>query len=100
MELEPKNLGIPLYKRDKSKLWFALASVALAFLYRKPSQPLDIALTATIGGLTIWLAIGPGLVGLKAHRSPLVQGVVFLLCVIGSTFVLDRGIPWLITLLK
>lgn len=100
MELEPKSLGIPLYRRDKSKFWFALASIGLALLYRKPSQPLDIVLTATIGGLAMWLAIGPGLMGLKSHRSRVVQGLVFLLCVIGGTFVLNRFIPWLITLLK
>jgi hypothetical protein len=94
MGLEPKSLGVPLYRRNWSCVWFALASMACAWLWHRPTDVLGIAITCLIGGLTFWLALGPGLNSLKSHRSSLVRGITFLVVVGGAIFIMQRVIPF------
>lgn len=97
MPLEPKGLGIPLYKRDWSNLWFVIASAGVAWLFRRPMNGLDIAITCLVGGLAVWLTLGPGLTALKYHPNPLVRLVTFVGSIVGCLFVLRTAVPWLLT---
>lgn len=95
MELEPKSLGVPLYRRNWSGVWFALASMGCAWLWHKPTDVLGIAISCLIGGLAFWLALGPGLNFLKYHPSPLVRGLTFFAAVGGTAFIMQRVIPFI-----
>lgn len=97
MPLEPKSLDIPLYKRDWSNLWFVMASAGAAWLFRRPTNGLDIAITCLVGGLAIWLTLGPGLNAIKYHANPLVRLVTFVGSIVGCLFVLQTAVPWLLT---
>ena len=96
MELEPKNLSIPLYKRDWSKVWMPFASIGVAWLFRRPTETLDVIVTCLLGGLTIWLTLGPGLSALKYHRSRIVQIATSIGCIISCVFVMRSVIPWIL----
>lgn len=93
MQLEPKSLGVPLYRRNWSGVLFALASMGCAWLWHKPTDALGIAISCLIGGFTFWLALGPGLNSLKSHRSSLVRGITFLAVVGVTVFIMQRVIP-------
>lgn len=94
-----EELDIPLYKRDWSRLWMILASIAVAWLFRRPTSLPDIALTCVLGGMAIWLTLGPGLNALKYHRSRLVQYSTLTGCIILCIFVMRTLIPWLLMVL-
>jgi len=96
MELEPKHLDIPLGKRDWSKAWMPLASIVVAWLFRRPTEPLDVAVTCLLGGATIWITLGPGLSSLKSHRSRMVQIATLVGCIISCVFVMRTFIPWVL----
>ena len=100
MELEPKGLDIPLAKRDWSNVWMPIASIFVAWLFRRPTEPLDIIVTGLLGGVTIWLTLGPGLSALKYHRSRIVQTVTFIGCVIFCVFIMRTVIPWILAAAK
>ena len=93
MKLEPKSLEVPLFRRNWSGLWFALASIVCAWFWHKPTDVLGIAISGLVGGITFWMAIGPGLNFLKYHRSPAVRLVTFLTVVGGAAFVMQTVIP-------
>lgn len=95
MELEPKTLGVPLYRRDWSGVWFVLASMGCAWLWHKPTDVLGIAISCLVGSITFWLALGPGMNFLKYHRSPAIRLVVFFAAVGGAVFVMQTVIPFL-----
>ena len=77
MELEPRNLGIPLYRRDRSAWWFALACAGCGWLWHKPTHFAQILVSCVVGGAAFWLSIGPGLNQLKYHASRLVRAFFF-----------------------
>jgi hypothetical protein len=95
MELEPKSLGVPLYRRSWSGAWFVLASMGCAWLWHKPTDVLGIAISCLVGGFVFWLALGPGLNALKFHSSVWVRGLTFITSVVGTIFVMQRVIPFL-----
>jgi hypothetical protein len=95
MELEPKSLGVPLYRRNWSGVWFALASIVVAWSWHKPTDVLGIAISCLVGGITFWMALGPGLNSLKYHPSPAVRLVTFFTVIGGAAFVMQTVIPFL-----
>jgi hypothetical protein len=95
MELEPRNLNIPLYRRDWNGLWFVLASAALAWLWHKPTQLPTIAISCVVGGFAFWLALGPGLNRFKYHDSAIVQWATLVVSVAGVLFVMWWFVPLL-----
>lgn len=95
MELEPKSLGIPLYRRDWSALWFALASAGCAWLWHRPTNLPDILVTCLLGGFAFWLSLGPGLNQLKYHHSRLVRACFFIASLAGVFVVMEHLVPML-----
>ena len=60
MNLEPRNLNLPLHKRSWSWLWFVIASFALAVLIVRPSLPAQWLVTVSLVVPTVWLVfVGP-----------------------------------------
>ena len=95
MELEPKSLGVPLYRRDWSALWFALASAGCAWLWHKPTQLPQILVSCLVGGFAFWLSLGPGLNQLKYHRSRLVRALFFVASLGAAFAVMQYLVPLL-----
>ncbi|QBC45232.1 hypothetical protein C1H71_17960 [Iodobacter fluviatilis] len=95
MEAEPRNLNIPLYRRDWNGLWFVLGSAACAWLWHKPTQLPAITISCVVGGLAFWLALGPGLNRFKYHDSFIVRWATFVALIVGVPFVMR----WLVPLL-
>jgi hypothetical protein len=73
VELEPKSLGVPLYRRNHSRWLFPVLCGAFGWLWHKPTQLPQILVSLVVGGAVFWLSIGPGLNQLKYHTSRLVR---------------------------
>ena len=97
MDIEPKNLNIPLHKRHWTGdlLWIA-ASVAVAWSFRRPAEPLDLFLTCVLGGATVAMTFGPFLNKFRRHRFWVVSVLASLASLVLCVFVLRTLIPWLL----
>ena len=95
MELEPKTLDAPLYRRDWDKLWFAFASAGLGWLWHKPTHIPAMIISCVVGGLAIWLVLGPGLYQFKYHSSPIIRGLTFVASISGLLIVVGWIVPLL-----
>ena len=95
MELEPKSLGIPLYRRDWSALWFALASAGCAWLWHQPTHLPQVLVSCFVGGFAFWLTLGPGLNQLKYHRFRLVRVIFFIASLAVVFVVMQHLVPLL-----
>jgi hypothetical protein len=95
MELEPKNLGIPLYRRNWSALWFVLASAGIAWMWHRPTTFPAIVISCLVGGSAIWVFLGPGLNQVREHRSIVVRACCFVGSVVGVVIVMRYVVPWL-----
>ncbi len=61
MELEPKDLGIPLYPRRRApSLWLGVVCAFLAWLWHRPTEWAAIAVSCGVGGLILWGALEAG----------------------------------------
>jgi hypothetical protein len=95
VELEPKGLGVPLYRRDRSGWLFAVACVAFGWLWHKPTQLPQILVSCGVGGAVFWLSIGPGLNQLKYHTSRTVRVAFFVASVVLVIAVMKHLVPLL-----
>lgn len=93
MELEPKSLGIPLYRRNWSALWFALASAVCAWLWHMPTHLPGILVTCSVGGFSFWLTLGPGLRQLKYHHFRFFRIIFFVASLAFVFFVMEHLVP-------
>lgn len=96
MKPEPTNLNISLTKRDSFKVWMALSSVGVAWLYRRPTGALDGVLTCLVGGTLIWFALGPGLYVGRLQHMPLTRFVARIACLFVFVFAMQDVIPWIL----
>ena len=96
IEIEPRILGIPLYRRDWSALWYAIASVACAWLWHRPTQLPAILVSCLVGGVAFWVCLGPGVNQLRYHQSRLVRLAAF----VGSLVVLYAVMAYLVPTLS
>jgi hypothetical protein len=95
VEIQHKSLNIPLYKKNWSRLWFAFASVGIGWFWHKPTQLPAIAISCVVGGLTVWLTLGPGFTYFKFHNSIVIRWVTFIVSLFGLLFVMNTVIPFL-----
>jgi hypothetical protein len=93
MELEPKSLGVPLHRRDKSAWLLPLACAGCAWLWHKPTLPGQILVSCVVGGTALWLSLGPGLKQLKYHNSRLVRAVFFVASIALVFIVMKYFVP-------
>ena len=102
MQLEPNNLGVPLYPRDRSAWWPALAraviSAGCAWLWHRPTRFSEILVSCFVGGLGFWLVLGPGLNRLKYHRSGVVRLLVVYVAIGALSGLMGRILPLLFAL--
>lgn len=97
MNIEPKTLNIALHKRHwKGDLFWIVASIAVAWSFRSPSDPLDMALTCVLGGATVAMTFGPFLHMIRHHRFWVVSVLASLANLVLCVFVLRTLIPWLL----
>lgn len=93
MRLEPPNLDIPLYRRDWSTLWFALASCGCAWLWHRSVDPSLAIISVALGGPVFFFALGPALRSLRRHRSLPVRALFFVGAVVGVVLVMNHLVP-------
>ena len=86
MQLEPPNLKIPLYRRDWSALWFALAGCGCAWLWYRPTSLSLSVISVLLGGPAFYFGLGPALHGVRHHRLWSVR-LLFLVCAVGGIFI-------------
>lgn len=101
MEIKPKNLGVPLYKRNWSPLWFALGCIGAAVLTMKASRLSQWLTAIFVLGPTFWLTFGgPMFIHRWQNNSvPLLRGFVFVLRIAFLLGVLWYVVPFVVTLL-
>ncbi len=93
IELEPRSLGVPLYRRDWTALWYAVAGVGCAWLWSKPTRLSDIIVSSVVGGTAFWLCLGPGLNQLRYHQSRPVRAATFAASVVVLFAVMQYLVP-------
>ncbi len=100
MEIEPKNLGVPLYKRDWSPFWYVLGCVGLAAWEIKASRLSQWLVVIVVLGPAFWVAFGgPAFIyRWQNNPVPLLRGLVFVLRIAFLLGVLWY-VPFVITLL-
>jgi dolichol kinase len=92
-EIEPRNLGIPLYRRDWSALWYVVASAVCAWLWYRPTQIFSILISCLVGGLAFWFCLGPGLNQLRYHQSRRVRLAAFIASLVVLYAVMQYLVP-------
>lgn len=58
MDIEPKSLGIPLGKKDRSPAWFALGCIAIAAMAVKPTGLSQFIASVVVLAPALWFAFG------------------------------------------
>jgi hypothetical protein len=96
MKLEPPNLNVPLYRRDWGRLWIPIIAGATAWLWHRPTNVVDAAISVIVGGAVLWFASASPLTWkLGLHRIPLVRGIWIVACVVGVVWFMHTVIPYL-----
>lgn len=96
MMLEPRNLNIPLYKRTWTRAWFVVASGAIGWLWHRPMNVPDAAVSIVVGGGLLWLAFAsPFSQRLFQHHVPIVRGIWFVLSIVIVVWAMIVAVPHL-----
>lgn len=101
MEIEPKTLGVPLYKRNWSPLWFALGCIGVAALAIKASRLSQWLAAVFVLGPTFWVAFGGPMFiyRLASSSAPLLRWLVFALRMGLLLMVYWYVVPYVVALL-
>lgn len=76
MEIEPPNLGVPLYRRDKMKLMLPVIAGIVAWLWRPSSSIPESAVSFFVGGAFLGFGFASGFsYQIAHHRVPIVRGL-------------------------
>lgn len=96
MNLEPPNLGVPLYRRDCSKYRHAVLAGLVAWLWHRPMAIPQAAISFFIGGGMLWFFFASSLSHrIGNHRLPVVRGLWFVLVVVGIVWFMRSALPFL-----
>jgi hypothetical protein len=81
MEIEPKTLGVPLYKKNWSPFWLALGCIGVAALSIRASSLSQWLTAIFLLGPAFWVAFGGPMVIHRWQNSsaPLLRGLIFVL---------------------
>ena len=95
MDLEPKNLNIPLQKRSWFAWQIAVGSMLVGWLWHRPTEVPQILVSCLLGGAGAWFFLAsPVLQKFVSHRSPLVRGIATLLALAGFFFFMSELVPY------
>jgi hypothetical protein len=96
LNIEPLNLGIPLHRRDFSRLWNLVLAGFVAWLWHRPMAIPQAAISFFIGGGFLWFvfhfSIGHPI---ARHRIPLVRGLWFSGAALCIALFMRHAIPYL-----
>lgn len=101
MEIEPKNLDIPLYKINWSPLWIALGCIGAAAVTIRASRLSQWLTVLIVLGPAFWVAFGgPSFIHRWQNNSvPLLRGSVFALRIGFLLMVFWYVVPYIVALL-
>ena len=101
MEIEPKTLGVPLYKKNWSPFWFALGCVGVAAISLKASRLSQWLTAIFVLGPTFWVSFGGPMFihRWQSNSVPLLRGLVFVLRLAFLLGVLWYVAPFVVALL-
>lgn len=98
MEIEPPNLGVPLYRRDRAKIWQPVMAGVAAWLWHRPTNIPDTAISFLVGGAFLWFVLASGFsYRIGHHRIPIVRGVWLVGGILGIVGFMRYVIPFLHT---
>lgn len=96
MEIEPPNLGPPLYRRDKMKLFLPVITGIVAWLWRPSSNIPESAISFFVGGAFLWGVFASKCSYQMAHhRVPIIRGLWLVAVLIGTVGFMSYVIPHL-----
>lgn len=96
MNLEPPNMNVLLHKRDSSKIWFPALSGVLAWLWHRPMEIPQAAISFIFGGAIIWFALCSGFSHRAGHhRIPFIRWSWLIGAIVSVTWLMRNAIPYL-----
>lgn len=96
MKLEPPNLKIPLHKRDSAKVWLPVLAGFAAWLYHRPMEIPQAAISFLVGGAFLWFVFASDISHrISNHRVPLVRGLWLVAVIVGIIWFMRHAIPYL-----
>lgn len=94
MEIEPKNLDIPLQKRSWFPQQIAVGAFVVAWLWHRPIELAQIVVSCVIGGSGVWFFLAsPIMLKLGTHEVLLVRGLAMLAAVGGLVLFMSEVVP-------
>src|SRR5688572_25708314 len=96
MKLEPPNLNLPLYGRNWTPLRLVLLAGAVGWLWHRPTNMPDAAVSVVAGGAAVWLVFcsAPS-VYLLLHHSRIVRAIWFVAALAGLIWFQRTVMPYL-----
>lgn len=96
MSIEPRNLGIPLYKRSWTRVWFVAAAAGLGWLWHRPTNIPDSAVSFLVGGGVLWFVLAsPVSYRLLNHHVLIVRGLWYIAAVALVLWTMSTVVPYL-----
>lgn len=96
MNIEPPDLDVPLYRRDKMKILLPLAAGVVAWLWRPSDDIARSAISFFVGGAFLWSVLASSFsCGLSHHRIPIVRGLWLVVVIVGTVGFMRHVIPFL-----
>jgi hypothetical protein len=101
MELEPKNLNIPLTKRSWFPLQIGLAAMVVGWLWHRPGTIAEGIVSAVLGGAGVWFFLAsPLVIKFGSHRNILVRWITLLFAIVGLSIYMQKVIPYAHSLVR
>jgi hypothetical protein len=95
VDLEPKNLNIPLQKRSWFAWQIAAGSMLVGWLWHRPTELPQILVSCLLGGAGTWFFLAsPVVLMFGSHRSPLIRGIAVLLAVASFVLFMSEVVPY------
>src|SRR5262245_66647475 len=96
MNLQPPNLNVPLYRRDWTQLWWLLIAGIVGWLWHRPTNIPDTAISVFVGGAAIWLAFSSRPAWrFRFHPAPTVRGIWLVVTVAVLVWFMRTVLPYL-----
>jgi len=90
-----QGLNIPLHRRSWFQLQLAVGSILVGWLWHRPTEIGQIAVSCLLGGLAVWFFLASPIIWhFGNHRMPIVRGIALIVAVVGLVAFMRTVIPY------